>query len=957
MLGFLMFLTWFVLSIPPLGRAVWKLIKLYRDEDRDEEPLKRAYRSLGLTILWAVLVIVGLWALAWLMDLRVESLWFADAGYAGRFWTQFNTELVLYWIGFVLAGAFCFTNVTMIAKLNAGSKTAQRVILGVGGALSLIAANVFGSVAEGIWQRLLLFLNGQPFGKLDPVFSKDVGFYVFTMPFIDGLTSFAYWLIGLTMIACFAFYAVRYGVAKAGSCNNYDFGASKRAELAEQAGVVLNHGLSHVSALGILFLLDLAVDTFLDRYKILYSTHGNVYGAGWTDLNVRIPAYWGFMIVLAIGIAFLATSVLSKSHRHTVKNAIFGFGGTLLFWLLAVVITPAIFQSAYVSPNELQVERPFIQREIDYTSAAYGLDRIKPLDFPVKDGLTRANLTQDAETLESARLWDWRVLLATNHQLQAFKPYYSFKDVDVVRYDVHGKKVQVLYSGRELDVEKLPESAKTWQNMHLVYTHGFGGTANPVNDFTSDGLPDYWVKDLPPVSRYPELEMKQPRIYFGEATTNHVYVNTHMQEYDYPVGDGNAWFQYDGPAGIPLGGFFRRLSIAWKFDGFWRTWSEQLGPESRILFNRDIATRTEKLVPFLWHEEDTYQVIADGQLWFMRDFNSVTEWYPYSAPHNGVNYMRNSVKSVTNAYTGKTDFYVFEPNDPVIRTYQAIFPGLFKPMSQMPASLRKHVRYPQGLLEVQGDMYAWYHMKDATAFYNKEDMWQYAKQFSPSINKPAQVEAYYLVMSLPDRHSPEYVLVLPFTPKSTDAEHQRNNLESWLAARCDGDHYGELMLYRFPTTKQVQGPLQVGIRMNQDETLSKDFSLWNQQGSKVVLGDMRVLPLSDHRLLNVQAIYLESEGAKMPQLKYVVAASGDQMVYEKTFSAALERLIGAGPTLMPPPATITAVSVPASLDLTQEILGRLDKYFGLLQQGKFSEAGNELQAIRDERAKMKSTKK
>ena len=949
-MGFLLFLVGCTLCVPAVIGTI-KVIYRHCAQEGDDSPDTTAmWNSVDRSLAWVAAVATGLCCLVWIFDTNVDYLWYKDVGYVGRFWTELLTRAVLFWAGFIFAGAVFFSNAHVIGRLLKkfyGEGAHWFRMLGV--PFSLLVAFIFGSHLGDSWLVVQRCIHGQSFGKTDPIFGMDISFYAFTMPMVDVFVGLAFWVIGLTMAFCVIVYTIIY-IANNGNSYDYD---RQRSEKEKRKLEVIASGLAHLAKLGFLLAPVLIIDVFMDRYKILYSAHGNVYGAGWTDIFVRIPCDWALILIIAICTVFL---VQAASGKHTVRNVIIGFGGMFAFWLVAA-ICPNIAQAWKVSPNELQVEGPYIQHELDFTRAAYGLDRVKQEDFDVKDGLTQGNLTQDAETLESARIWDWHVLNATNHQVQAFKSYYSFLDEDVLRYTIGGKKTQVMCSAREMDVDKLSDSAKTWQNLHLVYTHGYGAVCNPVNTFTPEGLPDYWVKDIPVTSRYPELALAQPRIYFGEATTNYAYVHTGMKEFDYPVQEQTQLSTYDGPAGIPLGGLFQRLSIAWVFDGIWKTWSDELGPNSKLLFTRDIATRTEKLVPFLWHESDTYQVIADGQLWFMRDFESVTEWYPYSAPHEGINYMRNSVKAVVNAYTGETTFYVFDPDDPVVRTYEAIFPGLFKPASAMPESLRKHVRYPQGLLETQGQMYENYHMNDVTAFYNKEDVWQFAQQFSPEIGKPETVSASYLEMALPGTHAVEYMLLLPFTPKSTDSEHQRNNLEALLAARNDGEHYGELILYKFPTTHQVQGPLQMGIKLNQDSELSKEFTLWNQHGSKVVLGDVRVLPLSDHRLLNVQAIYLQSEGAKMPELKYVVVASGDQVVHEPTFQAALDRLVGIAPVVAPSAGGIQKPIILSNVDLDQEVLNGIDRYLDSLRQGKFSDAGQALQAIRDARAKMKDAKK
>jgi len=939
MILFLMLLVWLVLSLPPFVSAIRKMSAA----DSDDETAKAGWAIVRASM-WAVFVLVGLWFTTWLFDLRVDSLWFADLGYSNRFWQQFNTELALFWGGFILIGCFWLVNVQVMLRL--AKKIYDEIpswVSSIARATAVVPALLFGFAAKTYWLDVLSFLNRQPFGKTDPVFGKDISFYVFTAPLVRSSVHLTELAVLMAIVVAIIVYL---------KIVNGDYPREKE----QQAR--FNFVVSHLSALGIIWFAANLIGTFMARYEILYSTHGNVYGAGFTDIFWQLPGYWAYMVALVICIGFLGIAIISKSYQHTLRNAGIGLGGAVVVWLLGVAIAPEVVQWTYVRPNELQLEQPYIQREIDFTRAGYGLDKVAQIDFPVKDGLTPANLSQDSETLESARIWDWNVLLSTNHQTQAFKSYYSFRDVDVDRYEIGGKKVQIMYSGRELDVDKLPDSAKTWQNMHLVYTHGYAGVGNPVNAFTSEGLPDYWVKDIPVTSRYPELAVKQPRIYFGEASSNHVYVNTKMPEYDYPVGDSNATSHYDGKAGIPLGGFWQRLAIAWNFDGLWKTWSDELTPDSRIIFDRDVATRTEKLVPFLRPESDIYQVVADGQLWYMMDFETTTAYYPYSFATDGINYIRNSVKAVVNAYTGETNFYVFDPNDPIIQTYEKVFPGLFRPAAEMPASLRKHVRYPQELLQIQGAIYASYHMQNSTSFYNREDVWDFAKQFSPDIDKPQVVSPYYLVMALPGNRTTEYMEILPFTPKSTDDTHQRNNLESWLAARCDGDHFGELVLYKFPTTKQVQGPLQVGVKMNQDSELSKTFTLWNQQGSKVVLGDMRVIPLSDNRILDVQAIYLQSSGAQMPQLKLVVASSGEKIVYEPTFEQALGSLVGSSDTILPPPpGQGNGKAVASRIDPTQDFLNGFDSYLRLLQEGKFSDSGRELDALREARARMKNAGK
>ena len=948
MLGFLVVLFWAAVFGLPLAVA---FRREYVAADHDWREI--SFKRLSGRICWALGGFAFLVLLFNLLGIWTEVLWFGELEKASRYWTELGARVMLFFLGYSLVLFACATN-SRVFLGNArkctkalGLKWAFWTHFVLAGGLGILIGLLF----QGRWQTWLLFFNQQPFGKTDPLFGRDIGFYVFSLPLLSMLAGFVFWTLAALIVASVVSYFILYR-----KCDGYYYYASAGQRQGDGYKTAIPfYGITHISALGIPFMAIVGFYTWLWMADLLYSTYGAVHGAGWTDIHVQLPAYWVFIAMTVVGIGALAVSVFSSSHHMTRRASMFGFGLMAVTSLLGFVIIPSAVQHWYVSPNELVSERPYLETSIRMTREAYGLDKVQRSDFSVKDGITSENLTRDAETLESARLWDWQVLLSTNHQEQAFRTYYSFADVDLVRYDIGGKKVQVMYSSREMNVNRLAATAQTWQNQHLVYTHGFGGTANPVNTFTSEGLPDYWIKDVPPVSKYPELEMRQPRIYFGEETTNHVYVGTKTKEFDYPLGDQNAWFTYDGPGGIPLGGFLRQFAFAWRFDGLRMLTSSELSPTSRIMFRRDIVTRVRALAPFLRFEDDVYQVVADGRLWFMVDAYTTSEYYPYSEKMEGINYIRNSVKVVVNAYTGKTDFYVFDPADPIIRAWQKVFPGMFQPASAMPEMLKKHIRYPEDLLRIQGLVYANYHMDDAGVFYNKEDAWQFPKQFSPKLGEPETVSPYYVVMAMPGSREREFVLVLPFSPLSTDSEHQRNNMVGWFAARCDGEHYGELVLYSFPKDRLTVGPLQVGLKMNQDDVISKDFTLWNQQGSRVILGDMRVLPLSDSRLLYVQPIYLQSEGGKMPEMKRVVVASGDRLVYGTSFQEALATLAGTGSSVSV--ETSTAAGGVSIQDLGVEVLVHLDNYLKLLSQGKFAQAGAELEALTNYRSKMKEAKK
>ncbi len=619
-------------------------------------------------------------------------------------------------------------------------------------------------------------------------------------------------------------------------------------------------------------------------------------------------------------------------------------------------MVPGLVQYFYVSPNEQRLETEYIRTNLLYTRTAYGLtdDRVQRSEFPAVPGLATDQLPKDAADLTGVRLWDYRVLQSTNSQKQAFRLYYDFPDVDVVRYRIGGKLVQMMYSARELDIGRLAPQSRTWQNERLVYTHGFGACANPANAFTAEGLPDYWLKDIPPVAKYPELAIRQPRIYFGEKTDGHIYVRTRHPEFDYPDGEKNTTFTYDGPAGVELSSPLRKLAYALRFDGARLLIASEITEKSRILYRRSIGERVRTLAPFLQFDEDPYQVIADGGLWYIWDAYTATDRFPYSEPYRGegYNYLRNSVKVTVNAYTGETAFYLFDQSDPIVRSWAGAFPGMFRPASAMPQSLRQHVRYPEGQLRVQAEIYALYHMQDPSVFYNKEDAWERAKAIRSIKSQAAEVvDPYYALVRLPGEKETEFVLIQLFTPFATEKGTPRSNMVGWLAGRCDGANYGKLVLYTFPKNRLVYGPLQIGSRINQDDQISKDFSLWNQQGSTVVLGDMLVIPLPGYRLLYVQPVYLQSDVGKMPELRRVVVSTGEQIGYGKTFSEALLQVAGksaAGAAPSPAPEAVApapgkGAAPPAALG--REAAEHLDRYRKLTAQGKYTEAGAELEAL------------
>lgn len=953
MLEFLVALAYLLIFVSPLAKSGIIYIK---EAFKDEEHVSVKWIP---RIIWAIAGLLFLGFVDKILYYWTDLMWFRELDQVGRFWTGFKASYLSFFTGAILVFAV-LTIVAYLARvrkeeLKEGSKLNPLWIWLSVIALNAVVALLIGWVASVHWNDFLLYFNQVPFGIRDPIFSRDVGFYIFTVPLLTAVCDVLIILIILAMIEAGALTVLQY-YDRRSYVDRHDCYARKLIKISDDSILrnIVFRGINIVAVLGISLMVLFIYRTRLSMWSILYSARGAVFGAGWTDVNVQITVYWIFIAALVIATLCLIIAAITKSLRATIWMAGIGFGTCIATWLIGIIIIPTMIQWFGVEPNELTKERQYIKHNIAFTRQAYGLtdESIKQLPFPTKE-VTPDIVKKDEITLSNIRLWDWRVLQNTNNQRQIFRSYYSFPDVDVDRYKINGKITEVMLSARELDQEKLAESAKTWQNQKLVYTHGFGLVASPVNVVTDEGLPDYWLGDIPPKTEHPALKIKQSRIYFGEKTDTDVYVKTKHQEFDYPEGDVNKTFTYDGPGGIEVGSGLRRFALAWRFGGLRLLTAGEITPKSRFMFRRDIESRVQELAPFLTYDKDPYQVIADGQIWFMWDAYTTTQNYPYSEPteyyegdgwiQEGVNYnyIRNSVKVVVNAYTGKVDFYVFNPEDPIIRTYQKIFPKLFKPASKMPRSLRKHVRYPEDLLTAQSNIYAFYHMDDPNVFYNKEDAWQISNE--KSHDKVQQIIPYYVIMRIPGEEEEEFVQILPFTPLSTK-KNTRNNMVAWIAGRADGRNYGKLVLYKFPKGQLVYGPMQISSRINQDEKISADFTLWNQQGSKVITGNLLVIPLSNHELLYVQPVYLQAEDSPMPELKKVIIASGKKLSYADSFEDALKQLVGGTgeEEVVSKPETGKEKKFETS-DLIAEVASHLEKYQQLSGQGKYAEAGKEME--------------
>ncbi len=859
--------------------------------------------TLILSGLLVAILVFGPGLLELFAGIYTDWLWFEELGYLPVYQTRLVARGVAFLAGGLLAAAVLAVNWLLLparlaesrvlrpyrARLGrSGTQTLRWVFIGVG----LLIAFTMAEALSARWLDLLLFRHAVPFGLADPIFGRDVSFYLFRLPVYDLLAG---WLLALAVLGLLGA-LVAYGTA----------------------GALRDRGpIAHLSVLGALTLALIAAQYSLARFRLLISSRGAVFGVGYTDVHARIPIYNLLTVVLLIAALLFLLNVYLRRWRFLLLVA--------AAWLLLTVISsayPAALQRFVVAPNELAAERPYIQNGIRFTRIGFGLTNVREQEFPAEGTLTPEVLDANRSTIQNIRLWDWKPLLTTYGQLQEIRLYYTFNDVDVDRYVLSDGLRSVMLSVRELDVDQLAEQAQTWVNRHLVFTHGYGAVVSPVNEFTREGLPVLLVRDIPPQSTDPALTITRPEIYFGEVTKEYAIVNTTEPEFDYPSGDQNVYTRYElvvsheaqrsgveaqrsGAVGVPLGGFFRRALFALRFNSIQILVSSALRPDSRILFHRQIGDRVWTLAPIFWYDPDPYAVIADGRIVWMYDAYTWSDRFPYSEPFNGVNYIRNSVKVTIDATTGETTFYVVDPTDPIIRTYQAVFPTLFTPGERMPEVLRAHWRYPEQLFRIQAAAYAAYHMDDPQVFYNKEDLW--AAPTEVREQGETEMAPYYVVMRLPDEDEVEFLLIRPYVPNG------RRNMIAWLYADSDGEDYGQLGVYKFPKQELIYGPMQIEARFDQDPYISQQLTLWNQHGSQVIRGNLLVIPIDD-TLLYVEPLYLQAAAGRFPELKRVLVAYGDSVAMAEDFATALAQVVGlAAPPATPPVPPPTASDDVAAL--------------------------------------------
>ncbi|HLP88511.1 MAG TPA: UPF0182 family protein [Nostocaceae cyanobacterium] len=776
-------------------------------------------------------------------------------------------------------------------------------------AIAIIFSLGYGWILSGNWDKILLFFHSIPFNQSEPLFNRDISFYIFSLPFWELL---GFWFTGLCI---YGFVAVTLTYLLSG--DSLSQGIFPGFSSPQQR---------HLTGLTGFLMLSVALSYWLSRNELVYSPRGVSFGASYTDVNVQLPADTT-LCVLAVAIAFylLWRCLFWKPQNQNQRLIIYSLGTYTLLAVVGGLIIPITVQNLIVQPNELQREQPYIQRTISLTRQAFGLNAIDAKIFNPQGRLTQADLQANPLTISNIRLWDEQPLLRTNRQLQQFRPYYRFPNADVDRYTLktesltkEAEKRQVLIAARELDYNAVPQQAQTWINQNLVYTHGFGFTISPVNTVAAGGLPEYFVKDISSNGKIlntsnPEIRnsipIENPRIYFGEITNTHVMTGTKIREFDFPSGSENVYNIYSGLGGVQIGDSWRKWLFAMYLKDWQMLFTTDFLPETKVLFRRNIAERVKAIAPFLKYDSDPYLVVADpgenppdfpgarNTLFWMIDAYTTSDRYPYSdLSDDGINYIRNSVKVVIDAYNGTVRFYTADPQDPIIQAWSEILPKVFKPLSTMPPSLRTHIRYPLDFFNIQSERLMIYHVTDTQVFYSREDLWQIPREIYGS--QPQQVQPYYLITSLPDEPLAEFILLLPYTPK------QRTNLIAWLAARADGENYGKLLLYIFPKERLIYGPEQIEARINQDPVISQQISLWNRQGSRAIQGNLLIIPI-EQSLLYVEPIYLEATENSLPTLARVIVAYENRIVMAQTLEQALEGIFQAQVT--PPPPIIRPV--------------------------------------------------
>jgi len=896
--------------------------------------IKRPILAMVL-ILVILLVIVSS-----LLGFYIEWLWFQSLGYTSVFLRLINYKFLLGIIMggfsallFYLNGRLVFRLAHTPYPLNTESFPLNLPVWLEGRLVTFltpvaILVGIFmGMGAAGQWESFQLFRYAVPIGHSDPVFNQDLSFYLFRLPFLQYLSGWFGGLWFVTLLSALFIIVFR-----------FQFQLNPR-------GVALKPWVKRYlfAFFGILFLF-LAYYFFLSRFDLLFTGRGVVFGPGYVDQKYLIPVL-RLMIFISFltGLLFLFQAV--KPGGRWIYGVLVLFIGA---YFIGIYLLPGFVQRFSVTPNEIQMETPYLSRYIQGTLQGYGLSQVEERQLPAETTLTPALMNANSLTIKNIRLWDHQPLLETFSQIQEIRTYYKFHSVDNDRYSLNNEYRQVMLSPRELSYADLP--SKGWINEHLIYTHGYGLTLGVVNQVTPEGLPDLLIQDIPPVSKS-NLKVTQPEIYFGEIENDYIIVNTRQKEFNYPSGEQNVFASYQGKGGIPIGGAFKKALWSFRFGALKILLSSDITPQSRILFDRSIRTRVQKLVPFLQVDQDPYLVVSGGRLYWILDAYTLSSYYPYSRPIKRLgNYIRNSVVAVVDAYEGSVQLYIKDEKDPLAQAYSRIFPDLLKPLAAMDPDLKTHLRYPHYLFNIQSTIYATYHMTNPQTFYNREDLWEIPGNLKST---KKEMEPYYTIMRLPGENKEEFILMIPFTPQKKD------NLAAWMSVKCDFPDYGKFIVYRFPKDRLVYGPRQIESRINQDPEISRQLSLWDQRGSKVTQGTLLVIPI-EGALIYVQPLYIKAESGQIPELKRVLVAYENQIAMEETLEKSIARIFGQEIkrtreeiTTLPP----TAGKVQPSQPLADLAWQHLQKARNALKQENWAAYGQALKDLEQVLKQMKEARK
>ena len=908
------------------------------DGDDSTLELYQFFGQIGTLAKWvayAVIAVVLFSLFVFGRSVFTDWLWFDNLGYRGIFVKVLMTRITLFAAGAVAMAVVAGVSIFAASLLSRGRVTLPlpddllsfmgKALLSISAGVVAVLAVIFGTIMAARWEVFLRFSNAAPFGQAEPVFGQDAGFYVFTLPMLSFLQGWILGVLLLTLIATVAFYYLRYSMQ------------GRRLDLNE-TGVKI-----HLSIIAALVMFTIGFGHWIDRWDLLLSAEGAVFGAAYADVNARMPAMLIMTIIaVAAGVLMLANTYFS-GRRLLI--------GAFALWFVANIVFgtlwPNLIQQFTVNPNEFVREAPFIERNIKFTRVAYGLDRVTEEFYPAETEVNTEVIQRNPQTINNIRLWDYRPLSDVYKQIQLIRPYYDFRDADVDRYEIGGEVRQVLLSAREVAPEKLDAGTQNWTNTRLVYTHGMGIAMSPVTEFTPEGRPEFFAKDIPadgviPIQAVdsegtPELLVSNPRIYYGENTLEYVIANTLQEELDYQTESGELFrTNYNGHGGVQLSSIFRRMAFAWQFADVNILISGQITGESRLQYRRAVQERIHTVAPFLLLDQDPYIVAAEGGLFWIQDAYTHTDRYPYSDPlGDDLNYMRNSVKITVDAFTGDLRFYIWDESDSIIRTYERIFPDFFLSQDEMPESLRSHVRYPQDFFRIQAEKYIRYHMQEPQNFYNNEDLWAVAEEKFGQGDALNQVEPYYVIMKLPGEDKEEFVLLLPYTPN------ERQNLIGWLAARSDGDSYGRLIAFNFPKDRQIDGPAQIEARIDNDQDISAWFTLRCTAGSECLRGNLLVIPV-DQGIIYAEPVYIRAEGVNFPELKRVILATGDKVVMEDSLNEALSALTGSAsfvtdsqdrqPAGAPTQPTTSSGTVESTVETLQEAIEDVKRNLSELEE-------------------------